>query len=68
MPPPLTLPVYEYLSETEESVVYAAMVRLMPRRLAHPTQNDFSDTFQYHLRNVAVFAQAGLDRFLLSRE
>ena len=37
----LTLPVYEYLSETEESVVYAAVVRLMPRRLAHPTKNDF---------------------------
>ena len=28
---------YEYLPETEESFVYAAMVRLMLRRLAHPT-------------------------------
>ena len=27
---------YEYLAETEESFVYAAMVRLMLRRLAHP--------------------------------
>lgn len=28
---------YEYLPETEESFVYAAMVKLMLRRLAHPT-------------------------------
>ena len=28
---------YEYLSETEESFVYADMIRLMLRRLAHPT-------------------------------
>ena len=28
---------YEYLLGTEESFVYAAMVRLMLRRLAHPT-------------------------------
>ena len=27
---------YEYLPETEESFVYAAMIRLMLRRLAHP--------------------------------
>ena len=27
---------YEYLAETEEASVYAAMVRLMLRRLAHP--------------------------------
>ena len=27
---------YEYLPETEESLVYAAMIRLMLRRLAHP--------------------------------
>ncbi len=27
---------YEYLSETEESFVYAAMIRLMLRRLANP--------------------------------
>ncbi|MCY4652569.1 MAG: IS5/IS1182 family transposase, partial [Dehalococcoidia bacterium] len=28
---------YEYLPETEESFVYAAMIRLMLRRLALPT-------------------------------
>ena len=28
---------YEYLPETEEAFVYAAMVRLMLRRLEHPT-------------------------------
>ena len=28
---------YEYLPETEESLVYAAMIRLMLRRLAHLT-------------------------------
>ena len=28
---------YEYPPETEEAFVYAAMVRLMLRRLAHPT-------------------------------
>ena len=27
---------YEYLPETEEALVYAAMIRLMLRRLAHP--------------------------------
>ena len=38
---------YEFLPETEEAFVYTAMIRLMLRRLASPTQNHFSDTLLY---------------------